>query len=214
MHAASAPPRRSERVAEQTARQHSRAGRPRGVFVLRNSVSIEAGDAARLRRLVRGAAPIFNPDELRTQARLRDCALLRRLRKALVDASVLTDGLCMTEAVVLHSAAGCAQQPWHTDFDPIALKKGVAIKPAGVILAIEDKTYFEEYPDKKHVLDAGDVLVFDGDVVHAGSSYSKSNVRLHAYIDSCDVVRTANTTYLFTNKNQGNQGNQESNTNS
>jgi len=192
-----APPRRSARVAERNA-LHFRAERPpRGVVVLHDRVSVDADDAAELRLLVSGAAPIFNPDDLRTQTSLSDCKLLRRLRNALVDACVLAEGLRMNDAVVIHSSAGCAQQAWHTDFDPITMKNCVTNKPAGVILAIEEGTTFEEYPNTTHKLNVGDILVFDGDVVHAGSAYAKENVRVHAYIDACDVQRVHNTTYLL-----------------
>ena len=39
------------------------------------------------------------------------------------------------------------------------------------------------------VLYAGDVLVFNGDVGHAGADYHVGNTRLHVYLDVPDVER-------------------------
>ena len=40
------------------------------------------------------------------------------------------------------------------------------------------------------VLHAGDIVVFDGTVIHAGADYKKTNTRLHIYLDVVDIVRT------------------------
>ena len=39
-------------------------------------------------------------------------------------------------------------------------------------------------------LEPGDCLVFDGDCVHAGSSYDYDNVRLYVYLDVIDIKRS------------------------
>jgi hypothetical protein len=46
-------------------------------------------------------------------------------------------------------------------------------------------------------LDAGDVIVFRGDLIHAGSAYSSHNLRLHAYIDHPSVPRPPNKTWVI-----------------
>ena len=38
-------------------------------------------------------------------------------------------------------------------------------------------------------LNAGDMLVFRGDLVHGGAAVSEENVRIHAYIDVEGVIR-------------------------
>ena len=38
-------------------------------------------------------------------------------------------------------------------------------------------------------LQAGDVLIFRGDLVHAGAGIERANVRLHAYMDVKGVPR-------------------------
>ena len=46
-------------------------------------------------------------------------------------------------------------------------------------------------------LEAGDILLFDGDVVHAGAAYAEKNTRLHVYLDLPGVAEhEANGTYL------------------
>ena len=42
----------------------------------------------------------------------------------------------------------------------------------------------------------GDVLVFDGDVAHAGASYCECNLRLHTYLDVPEVVRERDHTWF------------------
>ena len=46
---------------------------------------------------------------------------------------------------------------------------------------------------------AGDVLLFRGDLVHAGAAYEDTNIRVHAYVDvniNGTVTRTRNQTTL------------------
>jgi|LakMenEpi03Aug12_release.lakeMendotaPanAssembly.Ray.scaffolds.fasta_scaffold5816299_1 hypothetical protein len=44
-------------------------------------------------------------------------------------------------------------------------------------------------------LNKGDIFIFRGDLVHAGSSYKKSNIRLHCFLDSSLVHRDSNRTW-------------------
>ena len=44
----------------------------------------------------------------------------------------------------------------------------------------------------------GDILIFDGDEIHAGSAYTRDNTRIHLYLDTTEVKRMRNKTYLFT----------------
>jgi hypothetical protein len=46
-------------------------------------------------------------------------------------------------------------------------------------------------------LAAGDVIIFRGDLVHAGSPYEKHNVRIHAYLDHPTVSRPPNRTWVI-----------------
>jgi ectoine hydroxylase-related dioxygenase (phytanoyl-CoA dioxygenase family) len=46
-------------------------------------------------------------------------------------------------------------------------------------------------------LQAGDVLIFRPDLVHAGSPYSEENIRLHVYLDSLEIPRQVNRTFII-----------------
>lgn len=46
-------------------------------------------------------------------------------------------------------------------------------------------------------LQAGDVLLFRPNLIHAGSSYSEENLRLHVYLDSSEIPRQANRTFII-----------------
>ena len=68
------------------------------------------------------------------------------------------------------------------------------MKPASVILALEDGARLwvrdeDGRTEREIVLRAGDVLVFDGDVAHAGAAYLSANTRVHVYLDVPSVVR-------------------------
>ena len=169
---------------------------PSNVKVYRKVVSVTDVDIDRMRQRGLHAKNIFNPDERRLQASLRkDTPVVKRLVAYLSKLGVMNNR-SLGSVVVLVSKPECKQQDWHTDYSPKSLH-GVKTKPVGVILALEDETFFEEYPDKRHQLQRGDVLMFEGDVVHAGSAYASDNVRIHAYLDSDEVRRERNRTYLL-----------------
>ena len=46
-------------------------------------------------------------------------------------------------------------------------------------------------------LQPGDILLFRPDLVHAGSAYENENVRLHVYLDSAEIPRTPNRTFII-----------------
>ena len=142
------------------------------------------------------ARPIFNPDKRRRQAALRRTdALVQNVWKKLREHGTLEEGHTLGSAVVLHSQPGCSAQQWHMDFDPNMSK--LPLKPKGVLLALEDDTSFLT-PSKTYRLNAGDVLCFDGDEVHAGAGYDKSNTRIHFYADVGVSSRLRNRTWLVT----------------
>lgn len=168
------------------------------VSILHAAIEIEDGDLETVRSTATAANAhkIFNPDERRLQAYLGGHApLLRRLERTLRTRGFLVDGMRMGDAVALRSLPGCKRQAWHTDFDPnvvLAARR----KPLGVLLAVEDGTRLDVHPSTRHVLGAGDVLLFEGDVVHAASAYEDENVRVHVYVESDEVQRRPDTTYL------------------
>ncbi len=89
----------------------------------------------------------------------------------------------MGKSVGLYSLKGCEHQPWHTDYNPNKRKRDTlsirelrdSQKPKGVIWAVEKGTRLmvvgENGESVEVHLEVGDVLIFDGDLVHAGAAY-------------------------------------------
>ena len=120
--------------------------------------------------------------------------------------------------VVIHSKPGCQHQAAHCDYVPDRALETVsnANMPLAVIVPIMPGTQLNVWPHsiglstsstarlknikpiscKVEKLDVGDVFVFRGDLVHAGSSYEKDNYRLHTFLDSKEVKRQPNRTWL------------------
>lgn len=117
---------------------------------------------------------------------------------------------------ILHSSPGCQRQAAHCDYeqDESLLQVPDRYFPLAALVAIQDNTTIEVWPSAIKImstefgntfpierqtlkLDEGDVFIFRGDLVHAGSSYSEENIRLHTYIDSTLVSRTKNRTWTI-----------------
>ena len=123
---------------------------------------------------------------------------------ALVEAKELRGGRKIpTQANIIQSKPGCMQQKLHWDYDPNLLQcrpRGVW-KPASVILALQEGCRIVVWdvavggPVSVHI-PPGCMLVFDGDVVHAGSWYVSSNVRVHVYLDVDGMERAPNHTWM------------------
>lgn len=122
------------------------------------------------------------------------------VENALVDAGII-NGIggvhSLTDWVVLVSRKGCQRQHMHTDFalsdmegvDPDAL-------PLGIIIGLMPQTKLD-LKQGTVVFGRGDILVFRGDTLHAGSAYpDRDNIRVHCYIDSKHVKRGYNKTFL------------------
>lgn len=124
-----------------------------------------------------------------------------------------------TNPVILYSKAGCQPQAAHCDYEPDKNLKacGDANMPLALIVCLEPQTTLLTWPNsarlslqsanelqdvspircKQVSLNPGDILVFRGDFVHAGSGYQQDNVRIHYYLDSPLVPRTRNRTWLI-----------------
>jgi len=118
------------------------------------------------------------------------------------------------DMVVLRSDKNCKIQPAHADYKFKDLKKtGQFPKdhemPLGVIVPLMEGSYIDVWPEAigglKHIknkkikpirarMNPGDMLIFRGDTVHAGSSYRKYNIRIHTYADHPSVERDPNST--------------------
>lgn len=170
--------------------------------VWKNGPKCSASDLKRLQSLVaRKALPIFNPNEGRSQAPV-PCSdrMVRRLHDYLSSVGVLETHR-LSEPVVLQSRKGCLQQQWHTDYDPATVTASESVSMS-VILALTDGTSLEVMDGQgrpRHIsLKKGEVCLFDGDMIHAGSAYAIDNIRLFAYLDLIvGKPRRKNATYLL-----------------
>ena len=118
---------------------------------------------------------------------------------------------CGSDAMALRSLAGCGRQPWHWDFNKDELGSVPDDEmPLSCVVALQCNTRFHLKPDGCRdedgvivAMDAGDLLIFRGDMLHAGAAYEEENWRLHIYLDIardeeefCERVRELNTTYF------------------
>lgn len=170
--------------------------------------------------------PIFNynieatsSDRKRRQIDM-PAALCRRLRERLTEAVGYgaADSRTATDFVILESLRGCQRQAAHVDYvpDDALLETTDDTVPLLAVVALQDGTMLDVWPGSHrlvrrrrltrhtpHVrreiveLDAGDVIVFRGDLIHAGSAYTSHNLRLHAYIDHPLVPRPPNKTWVI-----------------
>ena len=114
----------------------------------------------------------------------------------------LLEGRTPMNGVVLRSLPGCDVQSFHADYNPEepCFQPGSPLtKPLGILMALTDgaKLYIRDRLGHVYTihLNAGDILVFDGDAIHAGADYDEENVRLHMYADVPEVIRKKDTTY-------------------
>ena len=118
--------------------------------------------------------------------------------------------------VVITSLAGCQEQAPHCDWNVFEFsgddREGC---PYGFMLCIDDccrlvvwesshlvvrsiQISTDHFPTKKIInLVRGDVLIFRGDLIHAGAAYETDNVRLHCYLDVPGTKRTPDRTFPF-----------------
>jgi hypothetical protein len=118
--------------------------------------------------------------------------------------------LSISKWVILHSKPRCQDQASHCDYIEPEKMSEIAdhFIPLAVLVSLMAETQIHVWP-KSHliteemepierqiiIMNEGDIFVFRGDVVHAGSSYEENNYRLHAYMDSELVPRLPNRTW-------------------
>ena len=92
------------------------------------------------------------------------------------------------------------------DWDSSALPKEMTrvVRPIGVLVALQNDAYLNVWPGSHKLAtekgvqgqNAGDVLLFDGALVHGGGAYTDTNFRLHKYLDVSSVVRNPDHTWI------------------
>lgn len=154
--------------------------------------------------------PIFNGmknDKKRLQSTLR-CnniiitKFIETLEENIYKMLPYNSRLYFSNWVILKSLAGCNEQQPHTDYNVETIKNitDPTCVPLLVLVALMPETFLDIWDSngihKKLVMDQGDVLIFRADIIHAGSSYEKENIRIHAYLDSPLVKRIPNRTWF------------------
>lgn len=116
--------------------------------------------------------------------------------------------------VIIKSLPKCHDQAAHCDYAQVGNILNISndFMPLSVLIALQSKTKLHIWPksirnpnsvmpkyiDKLTIeMDTGDMVIFRGDLVHAGSGYKEENYRLHAYMDSPKVPRIYNRTWLI-----------------
>ena len=102
-----------------------------------------------------------------------------------------SDNHLSTGTMVIRSLAGCGRQrshqdrAHHTTAEPSFAHLPFGQVPLSVIWALEDDTTIIINEERYHI-PKGQILVFRGDVCHAGDGYRSMNTRIHAYLDLAD----------------------------
>jgi len=198
------------RSASRQNREHQTNIYTRGYHVFKNKIPIHPEVFTALKKQVDGktGGPIFNGaknDKKRIQSNLsRKPAVIDEfideLETAIYDSLPSDSPLSFSNWVILKSTAGCERQQPHSDYDPELIRcRGAANPiyiPLLVLVSIMSDTYLDLWDTNgKHErvsMDAGDVLIFRADTVHAGSAYQRENIRIHVYLDSPMIQRIHN----------------------
>ena len=153
---------------------------------------------------------IFNDNDRRIQYFLNFSKLDGKVRRKLeLLNTFLRSGFPFcepTDWVCLASLPGCERQSQHTDFDAGLIRRAtndginVAAFPYSCLAAINDgaKLYISSDKREKAIsYNRGDVIIFRGDIVHAGTESVEGHFgRIHVYLDSANVKHTKNGTHL------------------
>ena len=162
------------------------------IEIVKNFVNFNEDETDYLIEMGKKGTTIFNPDKKRRQITLKKTNSIFKKIKLKLGTYLKQHNI--GGLVILHSKKGCKQQRWHTDYDVQQVHESVS-KPYGVIIALQNDTKFET-PNKQFILQKGDMLLFRGDIVHAGASYEKENTRIHVYLDVPEIKRRRNTTWF------------------
>ena len=191
-----------------------------GYEIHRGYSNIDTNILEYMKEYAKKAEPIFNDnttnrrnDRLRRQISLpTQQTWLKQIRQKLQDTYPEHQ---IIDAVLLQSLPGCRRQAAHCDYVPspelLNTNTNTNTKPLLFILALENDTYLDVWAGShlrksarsnpilptRLTLNTGDAIIFRPDLVHAGSAYEKSNIRVHFYIDHPSVPRDPNRTWII-----------------
>jgi hypothetical protein len=138
--------------------------------------------------------------QLKMQA--EELSLFQSFKDVLADAGELK-GRDLGEFNAIRSEDSCIKQDRHWDFDPDLVRyiRRPRRKPCSAILALQPGSRLYVYDtllkhDVTVPIPPGAILVFDGDVAHAGASYATPNTRVHVYLDVEGVRREKDVTWF------------------
>tara|TARA_Y100000389_G_scaffold145103_1_gene143560 strand:- start:463 stop:1065 length:603 start_codon:yes stop_codon:yes gene_type:complete len=123
------------------------------------------------------------------------------LRKFIKTKGFLKHKHYIKDLVIVRSEPFCKRQKLHIDYDMDKLRNMKKNNyPYGMIVGVSNNSRFLISNNQNRIktiyINKGDVIIFRGDLVHAGAEYYSENVRLHAYIDSVKYKREKNITYI------------------
>jgi len=170
---------------------------------------------------VQYAGPIFNSkrnDNKRCQCNLKSTKENKKFIKTLNQfVRNLSSNLTPSKWVIIKSKPGCKPQLAHIDYENTTefqscIQNGKNI-PLLVLVALQPNTYIYLWENSSKVIQGtyngepikptklelkeGDVLLFRADLVHAGSDYDEENIRMHCYLDSNEIERDENRTFII-----------------
>jgi hypothetical protein len=180
----------------------------RGYHVFKNKIPIHPTVLTALKKQIESktGGPIFNGaknDKKRIQSNLsRNPAVLDEfiddLETTIYELLPTDSPLSFSNWVILKSTPGCERQQPHTDYDPELIRRrgAPAHIPLLVLVSIMPDTCLDLWDangnHERVSMDAGDILIFRADTVHAGSAYQRENIRIHAYLDTPTIQRIQN----------------------
>ena len=194
------------RSASRQNREHQTNIYTRGYHVFKNKIPIHPEVFTALKKQVDGktGGPIFNGaknDKKRIQSNLsRKPAVIDdfidELETTIYELLPADSPLSFSNWVILKSTEGCERQRPHTDYDPELISRVPRVIPLLVLVSIMPDTYLDLWDangnHERVSMDAGDILIFRADTVHAGSAYQRENVRIHVYLDNPMIQRIHN----------------------
>tara|TARA_E500000331_G_C17270003_1_gene718879 strand:+ start:5160 stop:5822 length:663 start_codon:yes stop_codon:yes gene_type:complete len=167
-----------------------------------------------------------NNDKRRIQSTLFSNKYVKQLKEDiyyfLKNNNLISDNLYINRSVILKSFENCKRQQAHCDYLPEKnyinlLKNEIEDVPLVIIISLQDNTKIDVWSEsinwminekKTNInretieLMKNDIFIFRSDLIHAGSEYNKSNIRIHMYLDNKKLTYKSNYVYFFNTYNE------------
>jgi hypothetical protein len=178
-----------------------------GYCVVKHCLKWDPAQLTRLQKTVNKGA-IFNNsgknDLLRRQKEIQPIAQMDKVLQKWFPGKLLNTWF------LLYSVGGCKQQIPHTDYSPgehwkricnenVPLAALTTLSPRSKLVVWPGNIRFAKVPTMQEAkvlhYKRGDLVLFRGDLVHAGAAFEKDNFRIHVYLDSAAVPRVVGKTF-------------------